>query len=249
MSTALTIIPTLNLNSPAQLDDAAVGRELTALYNDAEMSILRFGAAFYAVEKIVNATRGVNSPKRGPGSYGFANWLAEHSPEIAEGTARRYRDIAEAVAQKFKIADPVKFFNAPAAELDEKDQAKRAKVIDFVADKSVRGLQLELGLVANRGGDNAKRDAAGNRLPAANPKEINCPPWATEGEKALWATLQTDNQKLAFIDWRPRIAQMANQVADVRTGWLADMDQHTKNDLIATLVEVLKFVAPSRLKS
>jgi hypothetical protein len=230
--------------------DKAVGAKLTELYHEAqsaELSILRFGAAFWAVEQAVLATRGQNSPERGPGAYGFSSWLRDNAPEIALATARRYRDVAEATAQRFKITDPVRVFSLAPEKLDDAERAKRDKVVDFVADKSMRGLQLELGLVTTRGGDNTPRDAEGKRLPAA-PKDLVCPAWATEGEKALWDRLPSERAKLAFIDWRPRIGQMAKQASDIKAGFLPDMDDQTKADLVATLCEVLAFVAPHTLK-
>ncbi|MCS6275907.1 MAG: hypothetical protein H2171_01095 [Opitutus sp.] len=136
--------------TPTGGGDAAIGQKLTELYNDAqaaELAILRFGAAFWAVEQGIKSTRGFNSPKAGAGAYGFNNWLADHAPEVAITTARRYRDIAEATARKFQIADPVRVFSLPASELDQADQDKRAAVVDFIANKSMRGLQLELGII------------------------------------------------------------------------------------------------------
>lgn len=129
--------------------DAVIGAKLTELYNDAqaaELAILRFGAAFWAVEQTIRATCGAVSGGRG-NEGGFKLWMRSHAPEIAETTARRYRDIAEATARKFQIADPVRVFSLPASELDQDDQDKRAAVVDFIANKSMRGLQLELGII------------------------------------------------------------------------------------------------------
>lgn len=139
---------------------AQLGAELTTLYHEAEdgfRRVLRFGAAFLRVEQIVNGTRAVNSPKRGPGAYGFANWLRDHAPEISERSAIRYRDITEALCGKFKIADPERVFAADAATLPEADQAKRAKALDFVAEKSLRQVQLELDLVSAKPSESPMR--------------------------------------------------------------------------------------------
>lgn len=133
----------------AQADDSQIGQALTALYRDAqqaELAILRFGAAFHAVEELVSGTRAGNSPERGPGSYGFESWLRDHAPDVSPRTARRYRDIARATAEKFRIENPVEVFSLPEEELSEADRVKRAKVVEFVSDKSMRGIQLELGL-------------------------------------------------------------------------------------------------------
>jgi hypothetical protein len=160
--------------TPFGVGDKKVGEKLTALYRDAqdaELAILRFGAAFWAVEQVVLATCGQNS---GPGAYGFATWLADHAPEISRTTARRYRDIAEATAERFKIADPVRVFSLPVDQLDKQDQAKRAKVCEFMAEKSMRGIQLELGLVSRMGAAAKGGDLGGRRKAAADmsPAEI-----------------------------------------------------------------------------
>ena len=98
LKSAQTPIVALEITgSPFGTDDTAVGEKLTQLYHEAqaaELAILRFGAAFWVVEQKVSATCGANSPASGPGSYGFKSWLRDHAPEIAETTARRYRDIA-----------------------------------------------------------------------------------------------------------------------------------------------------------
>ena len=218
--TALQIVPAtpfagLNITgSPTGIGDRKVGQKLTALYRDAqaaELAILRFGAAFWAVEQVVLSTCGQNS---GPGAYGFASWLRDHAPEISRTTAIRYRDIAEATAEKFKIADPVRVFSLPVEELDEQERAKREKVVEFVADKSMRGIQLELGLVESRGRG------------GYHPSEVAVARWLEEHHADLAGTayadlpkaLQTAFQKSGYNerDWRPMEEQQrAKQEAAV----------------------------------
>lgn len=229
--------------------DAAIGAKLTELYNDAqaaELAILRFGAAFWAVEQGINGTRAVNSPKAGAGAYGFKNWMADHAPEINERTARRYRDIAEATAEKFMIADPVRVFSLPFAELDQDDQKKRAAVVDFIANKSMRGLQLELGIGGRGGSPTRGRSDGQDSIPTV---KTDAPPsWCNEIQKRVWATL-TEDQRNSYCEWMPRIYMMASQVADPKKGFLPNLPQIAKDDLVTVCVELLVFLRPGVLRS
>ncbi|EIP99478.1 hypothetical protein OpiT1DRAFT_03996 [Opitutaceae bacterium TAV1] len=159
--TATAIVPAgsaplvLNRTEIAAGDHAQIGQQLTALYReaqDAEVAIIRFGAAFWFVEnEIVSGTRAGNSPKRGPGSYGFESWLRDNAPEISFRTARRYRDLAEAISAKYRLGgakETCELFDASPEQLPPDWQAKREKVRSFISDKSVRALQLELNLAS-----------------------------------------------------------------------------------------------------
>lgn len=129
------------------MDDHAIGLELTALYNDANdgfRRVLRFGAAFLYVESRVTACDTHNNTARKGG--GMKGWLEKYAPDVARSTAYKYRDIAEAVALKFHIADPALCFGTDQKALPPAEQAKREKAIEFVAGKSLNGVQMELGL-------------------------------------------------------------------------------------------------------
>jgi hypothetical protein len=204
--------------------DAEVGQKLTALYHEAqaaELAILRFGAAFWAVEQGVNATRGVNSPKRGPGSYGFANWLRDHAPEIAEGTARRYRDIAEATAERFKIEDPVRVFSLPAAELAPAEAKQQAKVIDFMAGHSMRGIQMELGLIDRPKPKKLPAEEEADRIKAeeaayaarGEERPIDCVHVLTDTEREWWLGLTQPNRR-AYNAWHPMLNFLTKDLVD-----------------------------------
>jgi hypothetical protein len=242
----------LAIVAPAQpltaADHIRLGAELTALYQEAlvgHLRVLAFGAKFLEVEANVSTCGQVSGGRGNKG--GMSDWLRAHAPEVSRSTAYRFRDIAEAVAKKFKLAEPARVFALTAGELTPKEQRARKKVLAFTEEKSLRGLQLELGLVATRGGDHHKRDAEGNPVPAQS-KLLLCPDWATEPEKALFASLKTDGQRAAFLDWRPRMRQIAEQVRDPVHGFLADLDEATKADLVAATVELLGFIAPHTLK-
>ena len=229
--------------------DAAIGAKLTELYNEAqaaELAILRFGAAFWAVEQGVLATCGQNSPKSGPGAYGFISWMRDHAPEVAITTARRYRDIAEKTAEKFKISDPVRVFSLPASELDQDDQDKRAAVVDFIANKSMRGLQLELG-IGGRGGSTTRGRSDGQES-KPTVKSDEPPSWCNEIQKRVWATL-TEDQRNSYCEWMPRIYMMSSQVADPKKGFLPNLPQIAKDDLVTVCIELLVFLRPGVLRT
>ncbi|MDR2982327.1 MAG: hypothetical protein LBV12_08795 [Puniceicoccales bacterium] len=142
-----TAVITLNRTALSADNHAEIGAQLTILYRDAqeaELKILRFGAAFSAVEQNLS-TRGQVSGGRG-NKGGFAEWLRTYAPDISRPTAIRYRDIAIGIAEKFNIIDPVAFFDADPKTLPAPEQKKREKVLEFVSEKSVRAIQLELGL-------------------------------------------------------------------------------------------------------
>lgn len=241
------------LLSPSETANQELGRELTLRYKRAVTAwgaILHFGAMLAQIEAQLTANVAANSQPKG-GRYvkgsGLKGFIETYAPEVDERKARRIRDIAQAVAEREKL--DIALFTQPVEELPAKDRKKVEHALEWMDEKNMHAVQLELGLITTRGGDNARRDQNGKRLPAEQPKELVCPAWANEPEKALWNTLQTENQKLAFIDWRPRINLMASQVMNPRQGWLADMDDQTKGDLVATCVDLLAFLAPATLKN
>jgi hypothetical protein len=177
---------TLQLRAPdtpvplTAADSKRLGRELTELYHDAvagHLRVLTFGSKFLEVEERVTImTR--SDGGRGSGGQGMKAWLADHCPEIARSTAYKFRDIAAAVADKFKVAEPAKIFTAAPAQLTGPDAKKREKVMAFMADKSLRGLQLELGLSSA-----SHRPASGGNLGGKRPKKHTEPVLATLAEQ------------------------------------------------------------------
>ena len=249
MSTEITTTtePTLAL-TPA--DHAALGAELTALYHDAvegNMRILAFGARFLEVEHLVTVSTRGHGGKFGEKGEGIKAWLEINAPEISRPSAYRWRDIAEATAKKFKVSNPALVFSSAPALLEEADRAKREKVAEFVQEKSQRGLQLELKLVSRHAGGGDTRSAAAKAAQAAKgsePKEIALPQaaWVTEGDEALFAKLD-EPQRIAFLDWTPRIRAIAADLADPRPIW-PHLDDATKGDVIDCLEQVLARLSP-----
>ncbi len=147
-------------------DHAQVGAQLTALYRaaqDAELAILRFGAAFWWAEE--NCAHLHSFTAGGPGrgkKGGFADWLRRHAPEVERTKAIRLRELAKAIAEHHQLggaAETVSLLETDPATLAPADQAKREEVRAFVAEKSVRALQLELGLTGSA--EDAEADGGG----------------------------------------------------------------------------------------
>lgn len=163
-------------------DSKRLGAELTALYHDAvagHLRVLAFGAKFLEVEERVTiVTRSGSHDTKG---QGMKAWLAEHCPDIARSTAYKFRDIAAAVADKFRVKDPALVFAGDAAALPAPVRRQREKVMAYMADKSLRGLQLELGLGA------AHRAPSGGNLGGRRKKKHQAPPQAQLEEIAAEA--------------------------------------------------------------
>lgn len=130
-------------------DHKRLAGELTSLYHaaiDGHLRVLAFGARFLEVEQCVSTcghAKGSNDERKGKGMKG---WLDQYAPDISRPTAYRFRDIAQGVATKFNVKEPARFFSSPVAKLGGPEQAKRVKISAFMADKSMRQVQLELGL-------------------------------------------------------------------------------------------------------
>jgi hypothetical protein len=163
-----------------------IGAQLTVFYEvaqGAELAFLRFGVAFWWVEEVFAklAKTSQPSPKGGRPKKGLADWLKTYAPGIAEPSARRYRDIAKAIAKRLEIEaahDLGEVLDAGPGDLPPEWQEKRKQMQSMVSGKSVHALQLEFDLrqptpaeiarsaSAGAGGLSAEERAAGKRLAA-----------------------------------------------------------------------------------
>lgn len=245
---------TLATNSPTSLspaDHQRLGAELTSLYHDAvegNMRILAFGARLLEVEQVVSTCGIVNplSCKSSKSGGGLKAWLAENAPEISIGTAWRWKDIAEATAEKFKIKNPAAIFGSDAKSLGDADRAKREKVATFVAEKSQRGLQLELGLAtrAASGGDTRSAKARAEQAARGHVPSDEVPfptpgtPYVIAADQPFFDKLDRE-QRLAWIQWGLRFREIAADLGDPKDSW-PHLDEVTKGDVIATCEDLLR---------
>lgn len=247
-----------------------MGEQLTAQYRkaqSAQLEIITFGAMLIDAEAAICATRGTVSSidreqltkvevKHIGGSsakgQGLKGWLAQYAPEVTYGTARRYRDIAEALVGHLhlKSTEQLKLLTATDATLDEKLAKKRAELLDLVTEKSVRGIQLELGLrdePALRGGAREKKPSSEGDESEEVPVQLEIPAnwfWVTPQQRAHFSTL-TENERQAWIVWGPRLHDLSNDLHSSDPMW-ARLDSTTKGDLALTLTELLAKIQPGR---
>ncbi len=215
-----SLVPSTAPQPLSTADHERLGKELTAAYHEAidgHLRVLAFGAKFMEVEKVVS-TCGHNST-RGPQTKGtgMKAWLEQHAPAISRPTAYRFRDIADGVATKFGIKEPARFFSAPVAKLAAPEQAKREKISAFMADKSMRQVQLELGLT------NPTKDTD-----LATGKRVHHPARRTPAE------LQEEWTKAA----RARATETFSDLHDLDDRWKLLDDAHLK----VTLADAKKLV-------
>lgn len=114
----------------------------------------------------------------------------------------------------------------------------------------MRGIQLELGLrdeVKTRGGHHPKAsdDTETTTEPAAPAK---APDWCSEAEKALWGTLTSDEQRHAFVFWRPMLNEMGHDMADQQRSLLPHLDDRTRESAVATAEQLLRLLQPGLLR-
>lgn len=240
-----------------------MGEQLTAQYRkaqSAQLEIITFGAMLIDAETAINCTRaidaGVDSQelKRIGGTsakgQGLKGWLAQHAPQIEYTKATRYRDIAEALVGHLhlKSTEQLRLLTATDTTLDEKLAAKREKLLDLVTEKSVRGIQLELGLrdaPVLRGGAREKKSDGSE--PSSPPPQLEIPAnwfWVTPQQRAHFGTL-TENERQAWIVWGPRLHDLSNDLSSSDPMW-ARLDSTTKGDLALTLTELLAKIQPGR---
>lgn len=227
---------------------AQVGKELTRLYREAqaaELAIVRFGAAFWAVESELTrrrgdaenetvATRG-HGGKFGDKGSGFKGWLEEYAPEISRTTARRYRDIAAALIEKFQIENPVEFFSAAPEALPASAQKKREEVIEFIASKSVRAIQMELGLIENSASSASPRDS--EKVPANIDPETGKRKFYPSQKSA--AELANEAQERQRQNWREAFHALGFEAEQGSFGLLEDEEAEQYLGLLKDLREKL----------
>lgn len=149
---------------PPALDDAELGRQLTAQYHRATgamVEILAFGAMLGKVRDHLELVRvRTNSGNKGPirgGESSLAAWLKQHAPEISKPTAYRFLTLAEGVRRECQLGvkvDLVELLTTDPTALPKPLQAKRKKVMALVDGKSQRQLLFDFGVAEPKRGTN-----------------------------------------------------------------------------------------------
>ena len=134
-----------------EIEAQEMGKKLTEYYwrvNAAWGEILAFGSLLTRVEAHLSANVQTNQRERGRyvKDTGVRGFLKTYAPEVDETKAYRWRDVARVIAAKIKIAEPWRVFNTPMQELPPADRKKREEALAFTEEKSMRAIQLELGL-------------------------------------------------------------------------------------------------------
>jgi hypothetical protein len=260
-----TLVPATTIS---EADQRKLGAALTEQYHRAQcaqLEIIAFGAMCMEIELAFSGTRATNSSadskhlakveKRGPGRFaagtGLKGWLSQYAPDVEYTRARRYRDIAEALVGRLKLAGAeqlkqLTLADTEAAPLEGKMARKRDELIELVTDKSVRALQMELDLsdpIPQRGGPREKKPASDE--PAAPAK---APDWCSDPEKELWGTLTDDQQRAAFQVFRPWIHEFHEQLTDGKRTLLPHLDERTRQDLVSTAEDLLRNLEPGLLR-
>lgn len=165
---ALTVMPpsaeTQLVVVPAgEITDAEMGRQLREQelkVNRAEFELFIFGGMMLTIRAKVDSTREVNSPKRGPGTKGtgLKAWMKKNAPEVSEGRAYKYMNLAEALITEFRLGkkvDLVHLLTAAPEQLPPALQNLRKKIAKLVEGKSDRQLMFLFGTAApkKKGGD------------------------------------------------------------------------------------------------
>ena len=249
MSPKSTQLSTVALSESEQRQ---MGEQLTAQYRkaqSAQLEIITFGAMLIDAEGFIATCGEKPSSKGGRPNGGLSAWLKQFAPDIAYTTARRYRDIAEALVGHLhlKSTEQLKLLTSTDT-LDAKLAKKRAQLLDLVTERSVRGIQLELGLrdeVTTRGGHHPKKAEA----PAEPSKPAAAPDWCSEAEKALWRTLTSDEQRNAFTFYRPMLNELGHDMADQQRSLLPHLDDRTRADAVSTAEQLLSLLSPGLLRS
>ncbi len=226
-----------------------MGEQLTAQYRkaqSAQLEIITFGAMLLQAEEAVCTC--AHGGRFGDKGTGFKGWLNQYAPTIERTKAYRYRDIAEALVGHLhlKSTEQLKLLTSGDA-LDPKLAKKREQLLDLVTERSVRGIQLELGLrdeVKTRGGHHPKAEGE----PAELAAPAAAPDWCSEAEKALWAGLTSDEQRNAFVFWRPMLNEMGHDMADQQRSLLPHLDDRTRDAAISTAEQLLRLLAPGLLR-
>jgi hypothetical protein len=186
-------------------DDERLAAQLSRLYFAAERAsakIVLFGFALMAAEKALSpdtCQRGTTKKHGRRKGNSFEGWLAEKCPMISLRSAHRYLQIARALADKYAIEEPAQIIDAESVTAIE----TRNKILEEVRDKSMKSIQLELGL-----GDSSTPPEEGEKLPLSKGK--------------MGATPLCENQRSV-----PSPAELARE-----HGW-SDADKRNYADMLA----------------
>jgi hypothetical protein len=164
-------LTTLSKPALSEAEQKQMGAQITAQYlktEVAQLEIITLGAMLAQIEALDVGGTLCHQPQGGrylKGS-GLKPWLAKYAPDVDYTKARRYRDIAQELVRKFslKSAERLELIaTTDEKELKDLDPAlrkKRAKVVNFVSEKSVRAMQLELGLIGGGSDDDDEEESA-----------------------------------------------------------------------------------------
>ena len=124
--------------------------------------IVEFGALLLEVDKWLKARPGA---KRGQGSYGLRNWLAEHCPEVNYDTARGYREAAKGLLAAAQLAAdrPLLALMGENPLTDEEEESAREKVMDVIASSSLRLLKAAAKADVEKAGPKKGNQSDGKR--------------------------------------------------------------------------------------
>lgn len=213
-------------------ENTILGTQLTEQYQRAVggiREVLVFGAMMIRLRDhlAIDSTRGVNS---GGGRYtkgsGMKAWLREHAPNVAEGTAYRFMDIAEGLRKEFSLGARVDLewlLTTPAdAITDEKLRAKREQIFAFIEGKSQRQLLLAF--------EKGQHGAGGGHDPKKNTKKTLTP---EQAEAAAIAACRTDVEEFAKRGLNLGRKYTAPNITDADRDGLVDLLRRLANEIDA----------------
>lgn len=179
----------------------------------------------------------------------FTAWIQDNFP-TSKRTTQHYMQLAAKFARASKLLLPelisANQFTLELVTTDETSGVMKAKLEKFVGERGLTDLFHKHGVLGQRGGAQQKAKSAGDD---DAPEEQEAPEWCTEPEREIWEKLATDEQRAAFLDWRPRIRCMAEQIQNPPQSVLVHLDETSRNDLVATAEQLLRFLAPGLLRS
>jgi hypothetical protein len=133
---------------------------------------------------------------------------------------------------------------------DEGGRAILGKLDAFVGELGLTELLRHHGVISPlgaRGGSTTRgREDGEESIPAV--KNDGPPDWANEVQCRLWENF-SEAQRLSYREWMPRISLMNNQVNDPKKGFLPNLPQVAKDDLVTVCCELLAFLKPGVLRS
>lgn len=253
MASPKTLTPTPRALKPySEADQRLMGKQLTEQYERTQLAaleIVAFGAMCMEVETAICAELGTDAHIGGKNAkgQGFKGWLAQYAPDVGYSNARRYRDIAHELQGQLalKSADDLRKIANTAAKprLDPKLMRKREQLVEMVADKSVLGLQRELGLV-----DAPERGGARKVETKRTPEEIRRDIAAAYArslapdEARYFGKLDLDQQE-SCMTWWPLMHGLNEDLVAKAPRWVA-LPPRERRNLADTLKELLGKLEP-----